>query len=188
MKRLLLALALLTVACGGSPNAPSDVLISEIPVYLRADWRTWVDEDGDCQDTRQEVLIDESLVPVSLDFRGCRVVGGLWRDEYTGVLFMDPAELDIDHRVSLANAHRSGGWAWDQSRKQAYANDLLDHHHLVAVSASANRTKSDRGPEGWRPPLRDSWCGYATAWRTVKQRWMLSVTAAEETALRQMCL
>ena len=91
------------------------------------------DQDGDCQDTRQEVLIEESLIAPALDARGCRVIAGRWRDEYTGAVYTDPNDVEIDHRVPLANAHRSGGWAWDRSRKRDYANDLLDPEHLVAV-------------------------------------------------------
>ena len=48
-----------------------------IPEYDRGDWRHWVDEDGDCQDARQEVLIEESLEPVEYeDDRECRVACG----------------------------------------------------------------------------------------------------------------
>lgn len=111
----------------------------------------------------------------------------MWRDEYTGTVFTDPSDLDIDHRVPLANAHRSGGWAWDAIRKHAYANDLRDPEHLVAVSASANRSKSDRGPDAWRPALGDDWCKYASSWRAIKQRWTLTVSPQEEAALREMC-
>ena len=62
-----------------------------VPEYDRVDWLLWIDADGDCQDTRQEVLIDESLIAPTLDPRGCRVMAGLWHDEYTGATFTDPA-------------------------------------------------------------------------------------------------
>jgi hypothetical protein len=180
-------LLVFAAACRSGPTAPTEITSEQIPAYSRDQWQHWIDEDGDCQDTRHEVLIEESLIAPTLDTRGCRVVSGMWRDEYTGGIFRDPSELDIDHRVPLANAHRSGGWAWDAERKRAYANDLQDSTQLVAVSASANRSKSDRGPDAWRPPLRESWCHYATTWRAVKQRWSLVISAQEETALREMC-
>ena len=54
----------------------------------------------------------------------CRVAEGEWDGPYTGEQFTDPSDLDIDHMVPLGNAHRSGGWAWDEGRKRQYANDL----------------------------------------------------------------
>ena len=78
----------------------------------RDEWQHWIDEDWDCQDTRQEVLIEESIVAPTLDIRGCRVLSGMWRERYTGVVFTHPGDLDIDHRVPLSHAHRSGGWSW----------------------------------------------------------------------------
>jgi hypothetical protein len=107
-----------------------------ISLYHRDDWMqhgTWADADDDCQDSRHEVLIAESTVSVTLNPPGCRVMAGAWQDPYGGETFTDPPDLDIDHLVPLANAHISGGWAWDPDRKQAYANDLTHPEHFIAV-------------------------------------------------------
>lgn len=155
-------------------------------VYVRDDWPHWIDEDGDCQDTRQEVLIAESITPVTMDPTGCRVLAGAWRDLYTGSTITEPSELDVDHLVPLANAFRSGGWAWDRTWRQLYANDLIDATHLIAVSASANRQKGDKGPDQWRPEATTAWCAYSAAWTRVKQRWRLTATEAENAALAEL--
>ncbi len=157
------------------------------PRYDRGDWPHWVDDDGDCQDARQEALVAESTEPVAFETpERCRVESGRWTGPYTGTVVTGPAALDVDHMVPLANAHRSGGWRWDRPRKRAYANALDYAGHLVATTAAANRSKGSDGPEDWRPPDASYWCVYATDWASIKSRWGLSVTAAELAALREM--
>ena len=181
---LVLVLAMVAAGCGG-PTAPSST--SDIPPYDRDDWPHWIDTDRDCQDTRQEVLIEESLEPVVfVDASRCRVASGLWRDAYSGQMYRDPGALDIDHLVPLANAHASGGWQWFVDRKRDYANDLIDPNHLVAVLASLNRQKGSQTPATWKPPDRTAWCWYARAWSAVKSRWMLSIANDERAALAEM--
>ena len=160
---------------------------ADLPAYDRDDWPHWMDEDGDCQDARQETLIAESAAPVRFKTdKRCRVVSGSWKDPYTGITVGDPGELDVDHVVPLANAHRSGAWDWSRDRKKAYANDLSHQEHLLAVTASANRSKGRKGPEEWRPDNESHWCDYADNWAGIKMRWNLSVTPEELEALREM--
>ena len=187
-----------TPAGGTPPTAPTTaaglvlpvaiaVAPSNIPKYDRDEWRHWSDEDGDCQNARQETLIAESAVAVSFQTGDrCRVASGSWVGPYTGEEVYDPGDLDVDHVVPLANAHRSGAWAWDRERKRDYANSLAYDNHLMATTRSANRSKGAKGPEEWRPPLEDYWCSYAIDWATIKDQWGLTVTEAEYAALSEM--
>ena len=136
---------------------------TDMPKYERNDWKHWEDHDGDCQDARQEVLIAESLVPVTYKTdRECRVETGWWYGAFTGTHIEDPGNLDIDHLVPLKNAHNSGGWPWTADRREEYANYLGDDDHLIAVLDRANQSKGARGPEEWRPPDETYWCQFAT--------------------------
>ena len=123
---------------------------------------------------------------VTLTASGCDVVAGRWVDAYSGAVITDPSTIDIDHMVPLANAHRSGGATWSTTVKRTYANDLELDVALIAVSASANRSKGDRSPDEWKPPATSAWCGYANWWIDVKYRWTLTVTTSEKSALEDM--
>ena len=160
---------------------------TDIPEYDRSQWKHWSDEDGDCQDARQEVLVVESLIKVAFETdEECRVATGRWYGAFTGTYLDVPGDLDIDHMVPLKNAHDSGGWVWDATGKEQYANHLGDPDHLIAVSKGANRSKGAKGPEDWRPPDEGYWCQYATDWTEVKMEWGLSMTQKEVEAVIEM--
>ena len=160
---------------------------SDIPAYDRDQWGDWIDADGDCQNTRQEVLIAESTTQVTFkSARECRVASGTWAGPTPAEQFSDPRKLDIDHMVPLANAHRSGGWAWDRAKKSRYANDLSYDGHLIAVLDIQNRSKGSDGPEDWKPEDESYWCEYATHWINIKVAWDLTATERELAALKEM--
>ena len=158
--------------------------------YDRGDWRRWIDADGDCQNTRAETLIAESRAPVAFaprdDNDRCRVIRGQWLGPWSGEVFTDAGDVDIDHHVPLAHAHEAGGWQWPPDRKRSYANDLSNPASLQAVQASLNRAKGKQPPDQWRPPNQAGWCRYAADWIAVKDYWELTVTDDEVTALQEM--
>lgn len=182
MKRLLFGLALLA-ACSGPQtdfDAPYGV---DAPVdYDRGSWGRWVDKDGDCQSTREEVLIATSETPVEFDEKGCKVKSGKWRCPYTGVVIVDPSFIDIDHVVSLKEAHDSGAMTWAKREKNLYFNTQTGHH-LRPVSQSANRSKGSREPHEWLPPKQEFRCTYLRDWVRIKYRWQLEFDCEESQAL-----
>lgn len=154
--------------------------------YKRTLYKHWIDADGDCQDTRQEVLIRDASTNVKFeDKEQCRVAKGTWLDPYTGKTFIVPKDLDVDHMVPLKNAHESGAWTWSPERKKQYANYLAYEKHLLAVSASENRKKGDRGPDRYMPPNVAHHCEYVKVWVKIKRDWGLEMTEAEGEAVQK---
>lgn len=151
-----------------------------IYAYSRNDYKHWIDEDKDCQDTRQEVLIEESLEKVTLDEKGCRVLKGKWYDPYTDRFFTNPGDLDIDHFIPLKEVHLSGGQYWDKKRKMEYANDLDNAVTLIAVYKGANRSKGARDPSEWMPKNTEYHCEYLKVWQDVKNKWELGMDEKEK--------
>jgi hypothetical protein len=146
----------------------------------------WIDTDGDCHNTRAEVLMMESSVPVTFNPNGCTVATGRWADPWSGFTSSVAADFQIDHTVPLADAWRSGAAAWSGSQRLEFANDLSSTGTLNALRGTVNASKSDHGPDGWRPPLNSTWCTYAETWTRIKLTWALTVTSSELSALRQM--
>ena len=153
-------------------------------LYDRKSWPHWVDSDGDCQNTRHELLNATSQSPVSFkDHRRCIVLGGSWFDVYTGIRFTQASDLDVDHVVPLSYAHSHGAAEWTKDQKRAFANDP---DNLLVVDDSTNRAKSDMGPHEWMPPRRKYWCEYINKWMAIKDKYVLTYDTLESEVLSQL--
>lgn len=164
--------------------------------YDRDDWKHWTNVRT-CWSTRDQVLYEEAEKgsTVLLDSHGkktkdvkkaCKIESGKWKGLYTGKTFNDPSKMDIDHYIPLSYTAKQGGQTWSKSKKEAYANDLDFKDHLIAVDASANRKKSDKGPSQWKPSNKNYYCTYATSWIQVSKNYKLTVPKADKAALKEM--
>lgn len=193
---LIPALALAALTATPAPAAAAEAtagsllaqLVTAAPVttgYDRAKFVHWVDEDGNGCDTRREVLIQESQIPV-VRTGSCTVTGGQWYSWFDGATWVNPSDVDIDHLVPLSEAWQSGASGWTPDVRRAYANDLGLDVSLEAVTDNVNQSKGDKDPASWLPPLADTHCRYATDWVLVKYRWDLRVDEAERAALNSI--
>ena len=153
--------------------------------YNREDWGNWIDEDGDGLNTRHEVLAEESLIKPVISNN--KVVSGKWFDKYTGKYFTNPSDLDIDHLVPLKNAYISGASNWSKKKKNRYYNYLKYDNHLIAVSKSANRNKSDKSPVDWLPPNEEYQCEYVREWFKIKTAWGLAIEDGFDEVSNRVC-
>jgi len=142
----------------------------------------WADIDRNGCDQRNDALragaIDVTTKPGT---HGCVVLEATIEDPYTGTTIdfvKGENTVDIDHVVPLSRAWQQGASSWTEERREEFANTS---GNLLAVDASANRSKGDRGPEEWMPDAGR--CGYVVQWIDVKTEFELSVSAAEKFAL-----
>jgi hypothetical protein len=149
--------------------------------YKREQFKHWVGTGNGC-DARKSVIISEAIKKPNVDSK-CNIVGGEWLSIYDSAKVTDAKKLDVDHMVPLAEAWDSGAQAWDAKKREMYANDQLDPRHLIAVTGSSNRSKSDRDPAEWLPTNKPYTCEYLTNWVSVKVRWSLSVDKKEKDAI-----
>lgn len=155
--------------------------------YTRRKYNHWIDTDGDKEDARVEVLIAESLIPAQTKIKNGKVVviSGLWVCPYTGTVVTVPGELDVDHMVPLKEAHESGAYSWSKEKREAYANELTNPDHLIAVTSGSNRSKGAKDPAEWLPPNRAYWCEYIKDWIDIKKEYQLAIDQAERDALKK---
>lgn len=166
--------------------------------YNRKDWNHWVNvKPSSCWNVREEVLyrdsvkgsvtlLDKNNKPTKNKSQACSIQGGKWIDFYTGKTFTNAKDLDIDHMIPLSYTAKHGGNGWSAQKKEEYANNLKNPLHLVAVSATANRQKGDKGPASWKPSDKSAQCAYGGAWVSVAGSYGISVSAADSKVIASM--
>lgn len=149
--------------------------------YNRKEWKHWVDSDGNCLNTRSEILKLRSRGPVVYNKKGCTVIGGLWDDYYYPEVHTVAKKVDIDHLIPLKNAHDTGGAVWSKKEREVFANDP---ENLVITNLSYNRKKGVKGIDGWLPVHKDYACKYIKDWVKIKKKYNLVMTDKEQQTLK----
>jgi uncharacterized protein DUF1524 len=150
----------------------------------------WVDVDRNGCDTRNDILRrDLADASIKDGTYGCVVLSGTRDDPYTGrrIPFVKgnttSTAIQIDHVVALSDAWQKGAQGWDADTRIRFANDPLN---LLAVSQSANQSKSDGDAATWLPPNKSFRCDYVARQIAVKASYGLWVTGAERDAMARV--
>ncbi|MHA7286336.1 HNH endonuclease family protein [Arthrobacter sp. MDT3-44] len=142
----------------------------------------WKDADGDCQNTRAEVLVAETKAAMTYtSTRRCTVATGRWVTTFDNKIHTSATTVQIDHTVPVAEAWGSGARNWTQTRRVAFYNDIGYAGSLAAQTTLLNQQKQAKGPEDWMPPANR--CAYVARWVVVKSRWGMTVDSREKAAL-----
>ena len=144
--------------------------------YNEDDWSFEEDFDGDCQSSRQEMLILTSRTEVKYSNpRNCVVRTGEWLDDYTGEVFTIAVQIDIDHVIPRMYAHTHGGDRWMPEKKLMFANDPLN---MMLVEKREIRRKRDRGPNRYLP-RKEFRCEYVQLWEAIAEKYSLQLESRD---------
>ena len=147
------------------------------------DWSFEEDYDGDCQSSRQELLILTSLDEVRFtNPRNCVVRTGRWIDEYTGKEFTVAMQMDVDHIIPRMYAHTHGGDRWPPGKKLQFSNDPLN---MVMVDRREIRRKRDRGPNRYLP-REEFQCEYVRLWDAIAEKYDLQISLQDRGAINDV--
>lgn len=146
----------------------------------------WTDVDGTGCTTREDILIRD-LDPETISVDGdCRVEYGEATDPYTAENMehvLGQSEVDIEHVVAAGQAWRNGADEWDDETREAF---YQDKDNLVAVSSSANQSKSDRDVAEWLPENQALYCDFVGTKVFVKDKYGLAVNPAEHAEMERI--
>jgi hypothetical protein len=135
----------------------------------------WADLNKDCQNSRMETLISQSVGQIQYkSSKQCKVKSGKWISPFTGNTIYSASEIDIDHVVPLSWSWKHGSNAWSKEKRVKFANDPAN---LLSVEASLNRQKGDKGINKWLPPKNK--CQYIARFIIVYKTYDLKLTNSE---------
>jgi flagellar motor protein MotB len=147
----------------------------------------WSDVDRNGCDTRNDILKRDLIKIVFREkTRDCVVESGVLVDPFsnTEINFVRGQKtsmlVQIDHVVSLSNAWQTGIFQSSIKERTAFANDPIN---LLAVKGSLNSQKGDGDAATWLPPHKPFRCKYVALQISVKAKYGLWVTRAEQEAM-----
>ena len=94
--------------------------------------------------------------------------------------------------MPLAEAWESGAHAWNDRRREKYANGVGPYSQivrsvkrawLIPVCSELNRAKGAKRPDEWMPPNEHYHIHYVADWIATKHYWKMSVTKEEKAFL-----
>lgn len=151
--------------------------------YDRSLFGGWVDLDGDCQNTRQEVLQKMSTGALSYTSNNCIVTRGKWVDPYTGKTFTSARDVEVDHLVPVRWAWDHGALSWPADKRAAFVNDLSN---LFIVDRFVNQRKGAKGPDKWLPPSDAFRCQYVTRFQRVVLKYGMTLSEEEREKFKKI--
>lgn len=142
----------------------------------------WLDTDGDCQNTETETLIAHTsglIQWASPD--ACDIASGQWRS-WASNQSVPMSSVLVVMVVVPKNAQESGAQDWSMEDKLVFMNDP---ENLIILDTASAKLRGSYGPDRW-VPHQAYWCEYATRWRSVKERYGLSLSEEENGATTHM--
>ncbi len=163
-------------ASSSKPQSSAQSNHGSSPKYSRSKFgHGWADLNKDCQNSRMEALISQSVGQVHYKTsKKCKVKSGKWISTFTGKTIYSASEIDIDHVVPLSWAWKHGGHQWTKDKRVKFANDPAN---LLSVEARVNRQKGARGLDEWLPPKNK--CQYVSRFLRVYKSYGLKLTINE---------
>lgn len=152
-----------------------DVYDGRYGEYNREDWGSY---EGSKSTIQQRDILNGTFN------NDGRVVSGSFIDPYTGEkIVIGETDINLDHIISLNEAHYSQTRELSPEEKNALANDA---RNLQYVGESINKSKGRKDAGEWLPTYDASQCSYAIANIEVKASYDLSVDSRELNALNNI--